>query len=304
MKIVLMDTGRGNHVEVVQTWREKLGLRPEDTISLLSWQPPREPLPVLHHLVFGPVIQLRTAEPRHSRTLFDLPEMPADIDASDMPGAQIADDRAEPDAGDAADPGAAEASLGEADLAGQLSEQQVDHDLGLEDAVAGPGDDTTADAEVGPSSAELLGDETFLGDEAFDDEIAERRRSNTTAHLPLTDPKRVRQAVKWRANRARLRGRRVYRGARRRLRASDQRAARVARRLLGVGNSQIANSFALALSRSREAAGLFSGADVVVPMDARSQRGAWVLARRHEGPDVVVGFPAAVRAIERRRGTA
>ncbi|HEX6916875.1 MAG TPA: hypothetical protein VF140_02280 [Phycicoccus sp.] len=46
---------------------------------------------------------------------------------------------------------------------------------------------------------------------------------------------------------------------------------------------------------------LVAGADVVVALDADTYRAAWLLARRHPGPDVVVGTAAGKQAIARRR---
>lgn len=59
--------------------------------------------------------------------------------------------------------------------------------------------------------------------------------------------------------------------------------------------------FATAAARSSRAVELFRDADLVVPLDARSQQAAWVLAKRVDGPRVVVGFPAANRELQRLR---
>jgi hypothetical protein len=45
---------------------------------------------------------------------------------------------------------------------------------------------------------------------------------------------------------------------------------------------------------------LVAGADVVVALDATTHRAAWLLARRHLGPDVVVGTSAGKQAVARR----
>lgn len=57
MRILVIDSGRGAHAAQVLELRESLGLLPEDEICWLSWYMPKEPLPVLRHLVLGPSLR-------------------------------------------------------------------------------------------------------------------------------------------------------------------------------------------------------------------------------------------------------
>lgn len=278
MKVVFMDTGRGNHRGVIEGWRTKLELRGDDSVSLLSWQPPREPLPVVEHLVFGPRLDPRRKEPRRSETAYDLFH-DADIDSSAMrrEDAKLPpkDSAAEKQAQESdAVSGEAESSLGEADLAEQMPETVLGSDA--------------------------LDPEAFAGDEEFDEAVAGSVRARATT-LPVYHPTRLRKAALWRANRVRITARNGYRGVKRRVRASDSRPARVAQTLMGATSDGIATQFALSVARSDMAAEVFRGADLVMPMDSRSQRAAWVLAHRIDGPAVVVGFPAGIRALDARR---
>jgi hypothetical protein len=59
--------------------------------------------------------------------------------------------------------------------------------------------------------------------------------------------------------------------------------------------------FTLAATSSRTVNAVFATADVVVPVDQRSQKAAWILARRHAAPEVIVTLPAAARAVASRR---
>jgi len=58
VKIIFLSTGRGMRPQVIQELREKLSLRDSDVVCLVSWHPPRNPLPVDRHLVLGPVLRL------------------------------------------------------------------------------------------------------------------------------------------------------------------------------------------------------------------------------------------------------
>jgi hypothetical protein len=58
VKIIFLSTGRGMRPEVIQDLREKLSLRSSDVVCLVSWHPPRHPLPVDRHLVLGPELRL------------------------------------------------------------------------------------------------------------------------------------------------------------------------------------------------------------------------------------------------------
>ncbi len=53
MKVLVLTSGRGTHPGLLATWREALGLVPEDELSVLSWHPPAARLPAEVH-VLGP----------------------------------------------------------------------------------------------------------------------------------------------------------------------------------------------------------------------------------------------------------
>ena len=58
--------------------------------------------------------------------------------------------------------------------------------------------------------------------------------------------------------------------------------------------------FATSCLRAHMVHDMTRDADIVIALDAASHRGAWTLARRVPGPDVVVGIPAAQRVLEQR----
>lgn len=291
MKVLLIDSGRGSRRGAVDIWRGKLGLTPDDTICLVSWQTPGEPLPVAEHLVFGPRLR-RDPEPLRCQTasgLFD----DADIDLAAMRRASAA-------APQISQPGPAE--LPAEALAGQPQEQ-------VEGSGSGESPEATAPAGSGETPPDpgvqdparltlVLDGEDFIGDEEFDEAVLARRAKNRTASLPVLHPARLRQAAKWRLNRVRLTGRRAYRRAKREIGTGTSTPKKAVRKVIG---DTVANEYALAVARSSDVVELAKGVDVVVPMDYRSQRTAWVIAQRVPGPDVIVGFPAAARIIARRR---
>lgn len=134
-------------------------------------------------------------------------------------------------------------------------------------------------------------------------EVAEP--ATPTALLPLHHPRRLRQAVRWRARRdlrrARRLGSRVRKRAQKRISQARHLPDRAARSLLHRSGDGIAGGYVLATYGSRQVHDLFREADVVLPVDARSQKAAWLLARRHAGPEVLVTLPAAKRALDARR---
>ena len=293
MKILLIDSGRGNRRAAIELWRSKLGTERTDDIALFSWQPPAEPLPVVDHLVFGP--RLRTArEPQRSQTasgLFD----DADIDLADMR-------RAARDAGpQVSRPG--EPTLPSDQLASQLTEHDASaagHDSPASEGASASSPEAAGSAEDADPTAftYVLDGEDFTGDEEFDEALEARRARNRTALLPVYHPARVRQAAAWRANRVRLTARGAVRRVKREIGQGDSKPKQMIRK--GIGET-VANQYALAVARSQEAERIAAGVDVIVPMDYRSQRAAWVLAQRVPGPAVVLGFPAASRVIAQRR---
>lgn len=288
MRIVIMDTGRGTNRATIDLWRERLSLEPDDTISLLTWQPPAEPLPVAEHLVFGPRFEPARREPRRSQTRFDIFD-DADISDADM----RADASTSQGSADDVDQ-AAEASLGDIELSEQMSEQMTDASVRRSPEIATPEADAS-DAAVDAAAA------------AQDDAAAaqDKAAGSRLTHLPWNHPARLKQAARWRLGKARRNARTLTRGVTRRgknyVRHSDSAPARLAKRAVRLRGDGVATSFALSAMRSTDAAELFGAADVVVPVDARSQRAAWVLAQKIDGPDVVVTYPAAARVIAARR---
>lgn len=348
MKIVLLDTGRGVNPDTIRMWRENLQLSDDDTVALMAWQPPREPLPVTEHYVFGPRLDLRNTEPRHVQTQGDIIGG-HDIDAASL--AAAADDAAtgttdgdadDADDADDAEIGGEDSPMSESDLAGQLpeavadtgdhsahwesSEYGDDEEDAASDAArddAGSGNDDSEDdsgrAKVGPAGMSATVDSPVAATQgAPDPVIAPTGTSGTTgsttvrtnaahlkvAHLPRTDPARLKHALTWRVKKLEKTGKRALGSAKRRLKTGSNPIAKAAQQALATRNGSISTQFAIALARSSEAAALFREADLVFPVDARSQRGAWLLARANEGPDVMVGYPAAIRALDRRRAKA
>lgn len=59
MKIVFLSTGSGLRPEYINALRARLDLHDSDVVCLLSWLPPRRPLPVNRHLVIGPHLRVR-----------------------------------------------------------------------------------------------------------------------------------------------------------------------------------------------------------------------------------------------------
>ena len=124
-------------------------------------------------------------------------------------------------------------------------------------------------------------------------------RKSTTAHLPLLHPRRMRKAVTWRIRRLRKTAR-------------TQAASRLAGARAHPGFRKVRNRLAPSVSIGFAASCLRAGkvhdmvrdADLVVALDAASQRGAWTLAKKVPGPHVVIGIPAAKRIIEQHQESA
>jgi hypothetical protein len=112
---------------------------------------------------------------------------------------------------------------------------------------------------------------------------------------PGTPPRRegfarVAHGVRWRARRARATA-----GAHPAvLRISSSTKVRKVRSALRPLDRS--SGYAVAALVSREVHSLVADADVVVALDAHTFRAAWLLARRHPGPAVVVGAAAGKRA--------
>lgn len=267
MRILIMDAGRGTRGPKIALWREKLRLAADDDVALLTWQAPAEPLPVVAHLVAGPALHLGR-EPR------------AQAVAGRVVAGHVVAGRAAAGSGDPGRPGELDAQVEAAEstvLADEPSEQFADADAL---AVTDVEDERGADGGLAGDSPDA---------------------SAALDRLRRRHPRRVAHGLRWRTNKLRLRARRRYRRGRAQVAAVGELPSRAVRSVLRLRGSGVPNEFALAVFGSKEAARLFAGADVVVPVDELSQRAAWVLARRVEGPDVVVTFHAATRVIERRR---
>jgi hypothetical protein len=122
----------------------------------------------------------------------------------------------------------------------------------------------------------------------------------STAPAPArpTGLRRVRRAVGWRVNRARIAVRRSP------LRARVLQSTKVRRAKEALLPGSTASRFAVAALRSRPLRLAVSEADLVIALDTNTHRAAWLLARRHPGPDVVVGLEAARAALLLREARA
>lgn len=109
--------------------------------------------------------------------------------------------------------------------------------------------------------------------------------------LPVLHPRRVVQAVAWRA---------------RRLKKATSGLAAIRRhpkfrRVRGRLSPDISLSFACNCLQARKVHDMMRDADLVVALDTASHRGAWTLAQKVSGPDVVIGLAAAKRLLEQRQ---
>jgi len=112
-------------------------------------------------------------------------------------------------------------------------------------------------------------------------------------HLPVYHPRRIRQAIAWRL-------RRLRRSALASGRLVEIRAHPRFRRARNQTTSVVSLGFATSCLRARKVHEMTRDADLVIALDAASHRGAWTLARKVPGPDVVIGIPAAQRVLARR----
>jgi hypothetical protein len=114
--------------------------------------------------------------------------------------------------------------------------------------------------------------------------------------LPMLHPRRLRKAVAWRARRLRKAvGTRTSTGL------SGVRTHPQFRRVRNRLTPGVSLSFAASCLRAGKVHDMIRDADLVVALDASSHRGAWALAQKVAGPDVVIGVPAAKRLIEEGR---
>lgn len=297
MRVLVLDTGRGIGSDKVATWRSQLSLEDADELVLVSWFPPALPLPLSRHLVCGPVLRLgnEPADWPLQTVGPDREELPATGQAEGGDSWGVADEAGNDSSG----------GLNAVDLDEQLTEQEADPSQ----AAAADREPWLGDGADGAAGAGELGPEENGATSTPD---APSVLPTNLSHLPVYDPRRVRQAVRWRRKWAQRRASRfASRQVRRakKLGSGARHPGDAARRLpstvvstgLRHRKDRIAWEFALASVRSRTVNDMVGTADVLVPVDARSQRAAWLLARRHGGPDVVVTLAAAARAVAARR---
>jgi hypothetical protein len=120
-----------------------------------------------------------------------------------------------------------------------------------------------------------------------------------TASLSVLHPRRMRQALAWRIRRLRRTARNQSAGRLTGLRTHPQ-FRRVRNRL----TPGVSLAFAASSLRAGKVHDMIRDADLVVALDAASQRGAWTLAQRVQGPDIVIGIPAAKRLVEEHGASA
>ena len=120
---------------------------------------------------------------------------------------------------------------------------------------------------------------------------ARTREKLATAMLPVWHPRRVRSAVAWRVRRLK---RRV--SLRKRIRRNVQ-----LRRIRNQLPSGASLGFAASCLWAGKVHNMTRAADIVIALDTPSHRGAWTLAKRVPGPDVVIGIPPAKRLLELRQ---
>jgi len=264
MKILILSTGRGLRPEYVAQLRTKLGLRHSDEMSLVAWQRSGSPLPLSRHLVVGPHLLAggrgKDQEVERPSMVTALGDGPAVDEGPPVDDGSAADEGVVLNAGTAVDVGSALEQV-----------SALDEALAPEEALV---------PQAALPTSEPVSDAATARD----------RQEQTMAMLPVWHPRRVRQAAGWRL-------RRLKRAAsiRTRLRRNPQ--FRRARNLLSPGASL---GFAASCLRAGSVRGMARDSDLVIALDTASHRGAWILAKRVPGPDVVVGIPAAQRLLEKR----
>lgn len=312
MKVVLLESGRGNQAPVIAGWREKIGLADDDSITLLSWYPPREALPVDLHVVFGPKMRLRT-KARSGAVLLDeirrirvAEEKRRREEGLDLDDAYDARDEEDDDAGRDEDDLAEqlpESMLGTSGKAAPREPATQPHAVAPEKAAPGEAAEE-ARAEASEAIEEII--ETAAEASPADDRPAAPIPSaappnsatapadapagapNDVLDLPIHHPDRIKAALRWRA-------RKVFYTAKASYPVRKGRAG--VRRAIG----GIPSEFALAVAGWKGAPVVVGNADLVLSLDSRSQKAAWVLAQRVHGPAVVVSYPAATRVLHQRR---
>ncbi|NYG07636.1 hypothetical protein BJ986_002123 [Phycicoccus badiiscoriae] len=141
---------------------------------------------------------------------------------------------------------------------------------------------------------------------AFADEAAEPAEPSTPpARASKFTRAGVTHALRWRSNRVR----RAVRSRTNRLSTTLKGqpvvgrvvgSAKVRRVRKAAARGTLASRYAAACLASRHVDDVLRVADVVVALDTPTHRAAWLLARRHPAPDVVVGLAAASRCLQAR----
>jgi hypothetical protein len=122
------------------------------------------------------------------------------------------------------------------------------------------------------------------------DDAPEPDPTTHLAHLPVYHPRRVRQALVWRT-------RLLRKSVERSDKLSGLRTHPRYRKARNAMTPGVSLAFASSCLRSRTVHDLTRDADIVIALDAASHRGAWALAQKVSGPDVVIGIPAAKRLL-------
>lgn len=273
MRVMIIDSGRGHHAGLVDSLRDELGLVDSDEVVWLAREVPKEPLPVVSHLV----ARTRSGVLRRTlrvQTLLDPPGAEVDVDAATLlRAARLKDGEPDEDTDD-------EAGLATEDELGMPSEQLEEllpesmqvhehHD-------ATPGASPEAGPEVAPPAS---------------------------GQAPFAQ--RAVHAARWRGNALRLRTRDTVRRGRasvkRRINSSESTPVVIVRDTVKKVLPNVGTKFAYASATSDPVIELASSSDVIFSHDARSHKAAWLLAQRTPHPDVVVGTNAARRAVAARR---
>lgn len=269
MKVIFLSTGRGLSPAFIHELRAKLGMHDSDVVAMISWHPARKPLPVSRHLVLGPNIRVAGALATVQRVQRQPYPIAADVNAVDVTAVDVTAVDVSADAED------------------------------LNTAIPTPPPDLTAPADP-PAVAEPTdpADAYVPAHEATDpaDTLAPAHRSPTM--LPVYDPRRMRKAVAWRIRRAKKAA--ATHASPRLTGIRKHPLFRKVRNRLSPG---VSLSFAASCLRSGLVHDMARDADLVVALDAASHRGAWTLAQKVPGPDVVIGIPAAKRILEEHQAS-
>lgn len=118
---------------------------------------------------------------------------------------------------------------------------------------------------------------------------------DASPEAPTPLPRRLAHGVAWRVRRVRFAVRDNPKVSRVR---NSTKVRKVTNAFLPGG---VSARFAINTVRAREVKDVLGAADVVVALDSHTHRAAWLLARRHPDPDVVVGTAAGRRVIAARR---